>query len=152
MAGYLLDKVKEKCYGCEACIQICPRNALSMKEDDEGFRYPLLDESLCVGCNLCYKVCPYENMPERHGSDKYAFGGYIKDEQIKFESTSGGAFSAIVDTFCDENYVIFGAESKGLLVWHSYITDKKDLAKFRKSKYSQSKMGLRDNEDHNYDE
>ena len=66
---------------------------------------------------------------------------YIKDEQIKFESTSGGAFSAIVDTFCDENYVIFGAESKGLLVWHSYITDKKDLAKFRKSKYSQSKMG-----------
>lgn len=141
MAGYLLDKVKEKCYGCEACIQICPRNALSMKEDDEGFRYPLLDESLCVGCNLCHKVCPYENMPERHGSDKYAFGGYIKDEQIKFESTSGGAFSAIVDTFCDENYVIFGAESKGLLVWHSYITDKKDLAKFRKSKYSQSKMG-----------
>lgn len=140
MAGYLLDKVKEKCYGCEACIQICPRDALSMKEDDEGFRYPLLDESLCVGCNLCHKVCPYENMPERHGSDKYAFGGYIKDEQIKFESTSGGAFSAIVDTFCDENYVIFGAESKGLLVWHSYITDKKDLAKFRKSKYSQSKM------------
>ena len=112
-----------------------------MKEDDEGFRYPLLDESLCVGCNLCHKVCPYENMPERHGSDKYAFGGYIKDEQIKFESTSGGAVSAIVDTFCDENYVIFGAESKGLLVWHSYITDKKDLAKFRKSKYSQSKMG-----------
>ena len=33
------------------------------------------------------------------------------------------------------------AESKGLLGWHSYITDKKDLAKFRKSKYSQSKMG-----------
>lgn len=55
--------------------------------------------------------------------------------------TSGGAFSAIVDTFCDDNYVIFGAESKGLLVWHSYITDKKNLAKFRKSKYSQSKMG-----------
>lgn len=141
MAGYLLDKVKEKCYGCEACIQICPRNALSMKEDDEGFRYPLLDESLCIGCNLCHKVCPYENMPERHCSDKYAFGGYIKDEQIKFESTSGGAFSAIVNTFSDENYVIFGAESKGLLVWHSFITDKKDLAKFRKSKYSQSKMG-----------
>ena len=88
-----------------------------------------------------YGVCPYENMPKRYSSNKYTFGGYIKDEQIKFESTSGGAFSAIVDTFCDENYVIFGAESKGLLVWHSYITDKKNLAKFRKSKYSQSKMG-----------
>lgn len=141
MAGYLLDKKKEKCYGCEACVQICPKDALSMKEDEEGFRYPLLDKNLCVGCNLCHKVCPHENMPKRYVSDKYVFGGYIKDEQIKFESTSGGAFSAIVDTFCDENYVIFGAESKGLLVWHSYIIDKKDLVKFRKSKYSQSEMG-----------
>ena len=141
MEGYLVDREKEKCYGCEACVQICPKDALVMKEDDEGFRYPLLDKERCIECNLCRQVCPYENMPKRYSSNKYTFGGYIKDEQIKFESTSGGAFSAIVDTFCDENYVIFGAESKGLLVWHSYITDKKDLAKFRKSKYSQSKMG-----------
>ncbi|WP_281522044.1 Coenzyme F420 hydrogenase/dehydrogenase, beta subunit C-terminal domain [Dubosiella newyorkensis] len=141
MEGYLLDKKKEKCYGCEACVQICPKDALSMKEDVEGFRYPYLDKSKCIGCNLCYKICPYNNMPERYYSDKYVFGGYIKDELIKFESTSGGAFSAIVDTFCDNNYVIFGAESKGLLVSHSYITEKKEIAKFRKSKYSQSKIG-----------
>lgn len=141
MAGYLIDKDKGKCYGCEACVQICPKSALKMEEDDEGFRYPILNKDLCVKCNLCHQVCLYENMPVRYGKDKYVFGGYIKDEEVRFESTSGGAFSAIVDTFCDDNYVIFGAESKGLLVWHSYITDKKDLAKFRKSKYSQSKMG-----------
>ncbi len=90
MEGYLLDKKKEKCYGCEACVQICPKDALSMKEDVEGFRYPYLDKSKCIGCNLCYKICPYNNMPERYYSDKYVFGGYIKDELIKFESTSGG--------------------------------------------------------------
>ena len=141
MAGYLIDKDKGKCYGCEACVQICPKSALKMEEDDEGFRYPILNKDLCVKCNLCHQICLYENMPVRYGKDKYVFGGYIKDEEVRFESTSGGAFSAIVDTFCDDNYVIFGAESKGLLVWHSYITDKKNLAKFRKSKYSQSKMG-----------
>ena len=141
MAGYLIDKDKGKCYGCEACVQICPKSALKMEEDDEGFRYPILNKDLCVKCSLCHQVCLYENMPVRYGKDKYVFGGYIKDEEVRFESTSGGAFSAIVDTFCDDNYVIFGAESKGLLVWHSYITDKKNLAKFRKSKYSQSKMG-----------
>lgn len=141
MTGYLDDKNKEKCYGCEACIQICPRDALTMEEDEEGFRYPALDISLCVDCNLCHKVCPYENMPMCYKENKYVFGGYVKDENIRFESTSGGAFSAIVDAFCDKNYVIFGAEAKGLLVWHSYITDKKELAKFRKSKYSQSSIG-----------
>lgn len=125
MAGYLIDKDKGKCYGCEACVQICPKSALKMEEDDEGFRYPILNKDLCVKCNLCHQVCLYENMPVRYGKDKYVFGGYIKDEEVRFESTSGGAFSAIVDTFCDDNYVIFGAESKGLLVWHSYITDKK---------------------------
>ena len=141
MAGYLDDKKKENCYGCEACVQICPKDALDMQEDDEGFRYPVLNEEVCVRCGLCNKVCPHENMPVRYENDKYVFGGYIKDENTRFESTSGGAFSAIVDTFCDDNYVIFGAEAKGLSVWHSYITDKKDLSKFRKSKYSQSKMG-----------
>ena len=72
---------------------------------------------------------------------KYVFGGYIKDEKVRFNSTSGGAFSAIVDVYCDDNYVIFGAAADGLKVFHTYITDKNDLAKFRKSKYSQSNMG-----------
>lgn len=141
MVGYLNDANKEACYGCEACVQICPKAALTMREDDEGFRYPELNPQSCISCNLCHKVCPKENMPTRYSKDKYVFGGYIKDEKVRFESTSGGAFSAIVDAFCDVNYVIFGAETKELEVWHSYITDKSELSKFRKSKYSQSKMG-----------
>ena len=72
---------------------------------------------------------------------KYVFGGFNKDGKVRFESTSGGAFSAIVDAFCDENYVIFGATAEGLNVFHTYITDKSKLGLFRKSKYSQSRMG-----------
>lgn len=71
---------------------------------------------------------------------KYVFGGYNKNNKVRYQSTSGGAFSAIVESFCNENYVIFGAEAIGLEVFHSYITDKRDLEKFRKSKYSQSKI------------
>ena len=88
MAGYLIDKDKGKCYGCEACVQICPKSALKMEEDDEGFRYPILNKDLCVKCSLCHQVCLYENMPVRYGKDKYVFGGYIKDEEVRFESTS----------------------------------------------------------------
>ena len=32
MAGYLIDKDKGKCYGCEACVQICPKSALKMED------------------------------------------------------------------------------------------------------------------------
>ena len=132
---------KTECFGCEACVQICPKNAITMNEDEEGFRYPSVDNEKCIQCGLCRKVCAHEHTPMKHSENKYVFGGYNLNHNIRFESTSGGAFSAIVDAFCDDNYVIFGAEAKGLLVFHSYITDKSELGKFRKSKYSQSIIG-----------
>ena len=138
---FLDTGTKTECFGCEACQQVCPKQAIEMQEDAEGFRYPIIDDAKCVHCNLCRKVCPYVKMPEKHRENKYAFGGYTKDSKTRFESTSGGAFSAIVEAFCDKDYVIFGAEAKGLLVFHSYITDKSQLGKFRKSKYSQSIIG-----------
>lgn len=66
---------------------------------------------------------------------KYVFGGYIKNNKIRFDSTSGGAFSAIVDAFCDSDYVIFGAASNGLEVFHTYITDKMNIT-LRRSRLS----------------
>lgn len=141
MRGFLLTGKKENCFGCEACVQVCPKRAIKMAEDTEGFRYPVLDTSFCVRCGLCNQVCPVENMPEMVASESLVFGGYHKDNQIKKESTSGGAFSAIVEAWCDRDYVIFGAAAEGLRVYHDYITDKCELQKFRKSKYSQSEMG-----------
>ena len=132
---------KKECFGCEACVQSCGANAITMQEDDEGFCYPVIDDILCLNCNRCREVCPYEHMPDKHEAGKYVFGGYNVDPEVRFDSTSGGAFSAIADAFCDENYVIIGAEAKGLLVFHSYVTDKKEIWRFRKSKYSQSIMG-----------
>lgn len=141
MKGYLNSNDKSQCFGCEACVQVCSKTAIAMVEDEDGFRYPVIDSEKCVDCGLCGNVCPYENMPVRYVDGKYVFGGYSLDEAVRFESTSGGAFSEIVNAYCDENYVIFGAEAKGLEVFHSYITDKTELSRFRKSKYSQSKIG-----------
>ena len=49
---------KEECCGCTACYAICPKEAISMVEDEEGFEYPQIDESKCVRCCRCIKVCP----------------------------------------------------------------------------------------------
>lgn len=141
MNGYLIGGDKSQCFGCEACAQVCSKLAIVMVEDEDGFRYPEINNEKCIDCGLCRKSCPFVNMPVRYGDDKYVFGGYSLDEDVRFESTSGGAFSEIVNAYCDENYVIFGAEAKGLEVCHSYITDKMELPKFRASKYSQSRIG-----------
>lgn len=141
MESYLDSKLDKECFGCEACAQCCPKNAITMKENNEGFRYPEIDENKCIHCNLCRKVCPYTNMPQKYQEKQYAWGGYHTDWKIRDLSTSGGAFSAIVDAFCDNNYIIFGATSQGLKVFHTYVNDKNKVKIFRKSKYLQSNMG-----------
>lgn len=56
----VLFERKEECCGCSACYAICPRSAIVMEEDDEGFEYPRIDESICVRCNKCRMVCPFK--------------------------------------------------------------------------------------------
>ena len=52
------NKPQSLCYGCKACEQICPRGAISMPADREGFWYPEINTYLCVDCGLCQKSCP----------------------------------------------------------------------------------------------
>lgn len=59
-----MEKIFEKkseCCGCTACYAICPKNAITMEMDSEGFVYPEIDEDVCIDCELCLKVCPYKN-------------------------------------------------------------------------------------------
>lgn len=129
------------CCGCEACVQVCSKNAVIMREDEEGFLYPVVDSGLCVECGLCEKVCQYVVPVQKNTDKQTAIGGHINDAEVLNESTSGGAFSAIADVWCDANFVVFGAEADGLQVKHSFVTDKKEIRKFRRSKYSQSVIG-----------
>ena len=136
----VFDNDKKKCTGCEACANVCPTKSIRMVRDEEGFRYPVINDDLCIDCGMCNKVCPMINKTEKHKELQLVFGGHIKDDRIRDESSSGGIFSQIVDEFCKDNYVVFGAESSGLAVIHTYVEDKKDIAKYRRSKYSQSRI------------
>ena len=42
----ILYEKKENCSGCTACYAICPKEAISMVEDEEGFEYPHIGEKM----------------------------------------------------------------------------------------------------------
>ena len=60
----ILYKRKEDCCGCTACCVICPKNAIIMQEDEEGFEYPHIEEEKCIKCYKCLKVCPIKDKNE----------------------------------------------------------------------------------------
>lgn len=57
----ILFERKEQCCGCTACFAVCPKNAITMKPDEEGFLYPYIDDTMCIKCYSCIRVCPIKN-------------------------------------------------------------------------------------------
>lgn len=133
---------KQKCCGCGACVQRCPKQCITMYEDGEGFLYPTVDAMCCVDCGLCEKVCPVINgeKPERHPLEILA--AKSADGGIRKESSSGGIFTLLAERTIRNGGVVFGARfDEKWEVVHSYTETIDGLAVFRGSKYLQSRIG-----------
>ncbi len=130
-----------ECCGCTACCNVCPTGCIQMKENDEGFLYPIGDISKCIGCNQCEKVCPVIHEDEWAITNEL-LEGYVfqnRDREILKQSTSGGFFSALGKEIINDGGVVFGAAYDGKYVIHHVVVDNiGDLKKFRNSKYTQS--------------
>ena len=97
----------EKCVGCGACRQICPKNAITMTADAEGFLRPGIDSEKCVECGLCQKVCPAET-PTLLEGERSAYALKHNDEAVRSRCTSGGAFIAISDAVLAQGGIVYG--------------------------------------------
>lgn len=126
-----------QCSGCGACVNSCPVHCITMVQDREGFLYPEIDQIACTDCGICAAVCGQKYQNRQTMPQAYAL--YHKDRSIVQVSTSGGAFTAVCQAFCDGEYAIFGAvQDDALSVYHRYVTDLAGLSLFRKTKYVQS--------------
>lgn len=128
---------KAECTGCGACASICPKKAITMRADEEGFLYPSVDPALCISCDLCEKRCPVSHEhPERNVQ---FLGAQHKDEAIRRQSSSGGVFTALARNMIDQGGVVFGAVfDENLRVEHVGAIDESELSAMRGSKYVQS--------------
>lgn len=142
---------KTDCSGCGACVCACPTKCLLTKSDSEGFYYPSIGDKNCINCGKCLSVCPVKSKPKMDSYGRQVFIVQHKDDKIRRESTSGGAFTAIAEHIVKNGGIVFGAGmDKDFRVRHMPAYDTEQLALFRNSKYSQSDLGDTFSEIKNY--
>ncbi len=138
----ILFEHKQDCCGCGACANICPKGAISMQPDEEGFLYPVIDSQKCVDCGACLRVCPLRQPRPEGDAAPLAFGAKHRMEEVRMQSTSGGLFTALSEPFLREDGVIYGAAMPDArTVRHIRADHRAGRDSCRGSKYCQSDTG-----------
>lgn len=149
-----IEKMKDRCYGCMACKNVCPAGCIKTITDNEGFYYPTIDKAQCLDCGLCEKVCIAEGSLKsldakgsfqslHNESNKEAYWVKHKETEKILKSSSGGAFTAFAEKMTDENGVVFGAvfDAFSKTIKHE-STLNVILEKLKKSKYCESNIDM----------
>lgn len=134
---------KDRCSGCTACANICPTECIQMLEDEEGFKYPVVNQLKCTNCHLCENVCPILNNSKLKGNTR-VFAVQNKNDDIRKKSSAGGFFATVAEYVLLHDGIVFGAGfDEELTVVHKYVETKEQWnnSGLCGSKYVQSELG-----------
>lgn len=141
--GYPICDNPLGCTGCSACMAACPKGAIAMMPNAEGFLVPRIDSAKCISCGRCRKACPLNGDAfEAMKISPVCAYAYKNTDDVRAHSSSGGAFWAIAKPVIEGGGVVYGAAfDESFAVRHIRCEDEVSLKRCCGSKYVQSDMG-----------
>ncbi len=119
-------------------MNVCPKSAIEMVPDGTGLNYPVINER-CVECGACRDACSRRLIGHGKNFIQSLYAGRSKNEDLRYESTSGGVFSELASYVLKNNGCVAGARyNSDNVVEHVIISTEDDLRYIRQSKYVQS--------------
>ena len=141
----MIDKLPDnECTGCAVCHDVCPVEAIEMGPDREGFCHQRINVEICINCDLCERKCHVMQQVKinnpAEGEPLACYAAQYKNIPVRFDSTSGGLFSALaMEIYRRGGYVGGAIRSEDGGVEHFISNKPADLPKLRQSKYAQSR-------------
>jgi coenzyme F420-reducing hydrogenase beta subunit len=131
--------ITNNCVGCGACKAVCKVDAVSLTKNHGGFIKAYIDTNKCVNCGLCSDVCPVKNVPVKSvPQNVFAFKA---NDEIRKNSTSGGAGTALAEAVIKNNGSVYGAHlDDNFYLRHIRIDSVEDIGLLQGTKYIQSDM------------
>ena len=124
-----------QCTGCGACVSVCPKGAVSLKEGRLGALCSSIDTEKCVDCGLCAKVCPVTS-PVTLNKPRNSYASYAHSSQERTTSSSGGAAAVLTNHMIKKGGVVYGcAMDRGMKIGHKRIGNLAEASLLKGSKY-----------------
>ena len=137
-----ISNVKNDCVGCRSCEQVCPKKAIVIREREDGFLYPYVDEEKCIDCSLCVKHCPTQMSRDISTSPKSVFAFRDKNDTQIMQSASGGVGVLAAQKIIEKGGVAYGvAYDEHFCAKHIRVDNLNELPQIQSSKYVQSDTG-----------
>lgn len=137
--------VLHECTSCQMCAAVCPKDAISIHLNEDGFYRPSVDENRCVDCNLCVKVCykydDHLNLSSAADLNKTRlYAAWAKSDTLVKHTTSGGIGDLLARELINEDYKIVGVvySDDKVRAEHRIAQTLEETVPFRGSKYIQS--------------
>lgn len=135
----------EDCCGCMACLNVCPKNAISVTNDINGFTFPKINVDLCIRCQKCIDVCDFkktESEEIQRFQPLSSWAAVNKNTKDLKYSSSGGVFPALSEwVLSNKGYVVGCIMDEDFTPKHICSGLECDINQMRGSKYVQSEVG-----------
>ena len=135
------DNIHE-CTSCQMCAAVCPKDAISIALNKDGFYRPTIDNEKCVDCGICKGVCyKYADIQEYKDTNMLLnFAASAKSDEVVSNTTSGGLGDVFCEQLLKEGYLCVGVtyDTKNNIAISKIAETREDSISFRGSKYIQS--------------
>lgn len=127
---------KDQCTGCMACVDICLKSAIIIKDNIRSYNAEI-DETVCIKCDACHRMCQnnYEvvfNVPQ------HWFQGWAEDSVLRNGGSSGGVASAIISGFIKSGGYVCSCILKDGIIGFELTNDLNIIPRMSGSKYVKS--------------